>query len=228
MCGRYASSKDTDGLVEAFEIDEVVAPAPPPSFNVAPTDPVPIVVTRPADGTASRELRTARWGLVPSWAKDLSVGARMINARWESLAGKPAFRKAFAARRCLLPADGYYEWYRPPGSGPKQPFFIHRVDGRPLAMAGLFELWRADPSSQWLLSASVITMPASPELAHLHDRMPALVPAEEWDEWLAPQVEFSGTAPTLGAGLLAAYPVSSAVNKVGNDGPQLCAPLPTG
>ena len=148
MCGRYAASRSPDDLVEEFEASVQLEQALPASYNVAPTDAVYAVVERtPRDepeAPPQRQLRTVRWGLVPSWAKDPKIGSRMINARVETVAEKPAFRKAFAKRRCLLPADGYFEWYGEE-RGKKQPFFIRPADGGVLAMAGLYELWR-DPS----------------------------------------------------------------------------------
>lgn len=223
MCGRYAASKDTAGLVEAFEIDEVIDEAPPASYNVAPTDRVPIVVQRPAtaEHALSRQLRAAKWGLVPSWAQEATGGARLINARWESLAKQPAFRKAFTKRRAVLPADGYFEWQRPPGGGPKKPYFIHRRDGQPLALAGLFEFWRPNRDTPWLVTATVITGPASPGLAAIHDRMPVLLPPELLTPWLDPEHLFSGELPGLPEELLVADAVSTAVNSVRNNGPEL-------
>ena len=158
MCGRYASSRRPSDLIEEFEVvtDRTTAPLEP-DFNVAPTKEVYAVLERPpraADGSKSgqpeRQLRVLKWGLVPSWAKDPAIGNRMINARMETVAEKPAYRRAFASRRCLLPADGYFEWYptdekTKAGKPRKQPFFIRPADGGVLAMAGLYELWR-DPS----------------------------------------------------------------------------------
>src|SRR4249919_961115 len=170
MCGRYASSRRPEDLIEEFEIESPrVEEALAPDYNVAPTKEVYAVMERPPSQDkslpAERQLRVLRWGLVPSWAKDPSIGSRMINARMETVADKPAFRRAFAARRCLLPADGYYEWYTPEGSSdrpsgsrartPKQPFFIRPADGGVLAMAGLYEFWRPagsdpdDPAAWW-------------------------------------------------------------------------------
>ena len=131
-----------------------------------------------------------RWGLVPSWAKDPSIGSRLINARMETVTEKPAFRRAFAKRRCLLPADGYYEWYGAE-RGKKQPFYITRRDGRPLAMAGLYEFWRApdaDPEDRdaWLVTCTVLTTTAEDDVGRIHDRMPLMVPPDRWAEWLDP------------------------------------------
>src|SRR6266566_660270 len=175
MCGRYASARKREELLAEFRIErDRVDESLEPDYNVAPTKPVYAVLTRGSRGSGdsgpqdvARELRVVRWGLVPSWAKDLSIGSRMINARAETVGSKPAFRKAFAARRCLLPADGYFEWQQLPAGtkGPKQPYFICRPDHGPLAFAGIYELWRdrslpeGDPAA-WLWTAAVITTTA--------------------------------------------------------------------
>ncbi|MDN5725913.1 MAG: SOS response-associated peptidase [Propionibacteriales bacterium] len=236
MCGRYASSADPDLLVEEFEIDEVEDGLPEANWNVAPTDPVPAVLERAGDEGVTRKLRPLRWGLVPSWAKDRSIGARMINSRLETVAEKPSFRKAFRARRCLLPADGYYEWYeteqQKAGKLVKQPFFIHRVDGGRLVMAGLYEFWK-DPKLEgdqaWWLSCSVITTTATDALGHIHDRMPMVIPPDAWDAWLDPALTDADTALDLlavtEADQLQAYAVSTQVNSVRNNGPDLVQPL---
>jgi putative SOS response-associated peptidase YedK len=190
-------------------------------------------------GTATapaRELRVVRWGLVPFWAKDPSIGSRLINARAETVASKPAFRRAFARRRCLLPADGYYEWQRPDGSasdkggGAKQPYYIFRGDGGPLAFAGLYELWRDgavpdDHERAWLWTATIITTSAPDELGTIHDRMPMVIAPDRFEEWLDPDdVDpadlMALLAPAAAAGLTS-YPVSTAVNSVRNNGPEL-------
>jgi len=246
VCGRYASSANPDDLVEVFEVDEVAEAARElgPDFNVAPTASVPVVLERrhrdasgEPVGDPTRRLRTARWGLVPSWAKDAAIGNRMINARAETLADKPAFRRAYARRRCLLPADGYYEWRSPseasarPG---KQPFFITSADGRPLAMAGLYEIWH-DPAAppeeptSWLWTVTVVTTDAGPDLVAIHDRMPVLVDAADYDRWLDPEVTPALVADLLrpsGAGTMQAVPVATTVNNVRNNGPELIRPIP--
>lgn len=240
MCGRYVTSADVDRLVEEFEIEEIADDPPGPSWNVAPTDPVPAIVERvprDADGDAAavRKLVQLRWGLVPSWSKDDRGGARMINARFETVDSKPAFRKAFAARRCLLPADGYYEWYA--GSSPKQkqPYFIHRSDSDLLVMAGLYEFWRNDaiPSGEpgaWLSTCSIITTSAADSVGRIHDRMPMIIPREAWDAWLDPATTDPEVARSLltvtDADRLVAYAVGPAVGNVRNNGPELVEPLP--
>ena len=216
MCGRYASSRDARDLASAFEVEEPPEQVLPPSWNVAPTDPVYAVVQR----GAVRQLRVVRWGLVPSWAADAKGAARLINARQETVTRKPAFRAAYARRRCLLPADGYYEWQ---ADGPRtQPWFLFRRDGGPLAMAGLYEVWTA-PDGGRLQTCTVITTGAADELGHIHDRTPLLVPDAAWARWLDPSIEDPGPhllVPAVG-GQLDARPVGPAVGNVRNNGPEL-------
>jgi len=256
MCGRYASARRRIELLEEFRIerDRVSEPLAP-DYNVAPTKRVYAVVTRdappseeaeaaaagapdPPSGVA-RELRVVRWGLVPFWAKDPKIGSRMINARAETVASKPAFRHAFKRRRCLLPADGYYEWQRPDGSsddapgskaGVKQPYFITRGDGGPLAFAGLYELWRDaelpdDHERAWLWTTTIITTSAPDDLGRIHDRMPMVIEPDRWADWLDPAAADPADlaallAPAASSGLVS-YPVSTAVNSVRNNGPEL-------
>ncbi len=219
MCGRYASSRRPDDLTSYFEVEEPPEEVLPPSYNVAPTDPVYAVLVR--DGV--RQLRVLRWGLVPSWAKDAKGGARLINARQESVAEKPSFRAAYQRRRCLVPADGYFEW-QPAGSG-KQPWYLTSRDGTPLAMAGLYEVWRG-PDGVALWTCTVLTTSAPDELGEIHDRTPLLVPRAEWASWLDPAVTDQEHLLLPGsAGLLDAWPVSGAVGNVRNDGPELVLPL---
>jgi len=236
MCGRYAASADVELLEEIFLIDEVLGPLPPARYNIAPTDPVVAVLERASKDEPSKVVRKMlelRWGLVPSWSSDAKGGARMINARFETLAQKPAFRRALAARRCLLPADGYYEWYAVPGGEslpasrrpPKQPFFIHPTDGSILAMAGLYEFWKS-PEGEWLTTCTIITTTAADAVGHIHDRMPMTVRPDRWDAWLDPTLN-EGALDLLdvpGADL-EAYAVSRLVSTVGNDGPELLLPL---
>ncbi|MDT4937096.1 MAG: hypothetical protein QOG80_767, partial [Pseudonocardiales bacterium] len=182
MCGRYVNVATTSDLVEEFDVEDVVDEGEvPPSWNVAPTDPVRGVVRRPPhgdkDGEPERQLRTLRWGLVPSWSKDRKVGAKMINARIETVTTKPAFAKAAAKRRCLLPSLGYYEWQHTDQG--KVPWFLHDPDRRLLAMAGLYEFWRDssladDDPDAWLLTCTVITQPATDLLGYIHDRTPVV------------------------------------------------------
>lgn len=236
MCGRYAASADEGTLREMFELQQVLE-LPPASWNVAPTDQVPAVVERADKGTdvVTRRLIAPRWGLVPSWSKG-PAGPPMINARVETITSKPAFRTALAKRRCLLPADGYYEWYETEqrtakGKPVKQPFFI-RPDAGLLVMAGLYEFWK-DPSldgpEAWLTSVVIITTRATDTLGHIHDRMPMVVPPEAWAKWLDPGLEDPQAARELLAVTqpddLEAYAVSTQVNTVANNTPDLVLPI---
>ncbi len=228
MCGRYASSASQELLEDVYDFDEVVA-LTPPSWNVAPTDQVRAVVERVGEDGPRRKLVALTWGLVPSWSKDARGGARLINARVETVATKPAFRRAFATRRCLLPADGYYEWQatgaRQGGRPVKQPWFIHPADPGLLTMAGIYEFWKA-PDGTWLTTCSIITTTATDQLGHLHDRMPMVVAPSVWDDWLDPG--FAGDPHELlhvPALELTAHPVSTAVGNVANNGPELVEPL---
>jgi putative SOS response-associated peptidase YedK len=249
MCGRYASSRKPEDLAEEFEIDqasvkETVTEPLAPDFNVAPTKEVYAVVERPRDAggdgeDAQRQLRTLRWGLVPFWAKDPKIGNRMINARMETVDEKPAFRQAFAKRRCLLPADGYYEWYPTEQKGKngkplKQPFYIHPADGSVMAMAGLYEIWKdptrdEDDPRRFLWTCTVLTTTAEDVAGQIHDRMPLLVEPERRAAWLdatrKDPAELRGLLVPAAPGLLEAFPVSTEVNNVRNNGPDLVAPL---
>jgi putative SOS response-associated peptidase YedK len=224
--------------VEEFQVETVIDAPPAPNYNVAPTNEVAFVVDRPVDETSGlqRQLRVARWGLVPSWAKDPKIGSRMINARWENAAEKPAFRSAFAKRRCLIPADGYFEWYAPAtrsdaplvGSKPrKQPYFIHREDGAGLALAGLYEFWRPGADEEWLVTVTVLTTDSIGPLATIHDRMPVMIEPSGYSRWLDPAARVdAGFDARLAVDLLTAYPVSTAVNSVRNNSADLLAPIP--
>ena len=258
MCGRYASSRRPQDLAEEFEIDratlaETVVQPLEPDYNVAPTKPVYAVVDRPSTSPstsrstsehehepARRQLRVLRWGLVPFWAKDPGIGSRLINARMETVAEKPAFRQAFARRRCLLPADGYFEWYATeqrtkPGKPLKQPFFIRPKGDRVMAMAGLYEIWRDptredDDPERFRWTCTVLTTTAEDEVGRIHDRMPMLVEPERYGAWLDPSrndpEELKALLVPAAPGRLEAYPVSVKVNNVRNNGAELVDPLP--
>ena len=244
MCGRYANTTSPAQLMADFEVQDLFDGLPGPDYNVAPTVAVPAVFERRVKDTGEvrRRLAPLVWGLVPSWAKDPSIGSRMINARLETVAEKPAFRKAFSSRRCILPADGFYEWYSPeaaePGRGrgkpKKQPFFIHRADGGLLAMAGIYEIWRdptkdRDDDSAWLRTCSVITTQATDAAGHIHDRMPMVITREAVDAWLDPGLTDPEAALKLlavtEADALEAYAVSTDVNSVANNEPSLLDPI---
>lgn len=245
MCGRYASFREDQAIADEFAVATVADDVRllPPSWNVAPTDGVRLVVER-ADrqtGEIVRQLRVARWGLVPSWAKDPSVGSRMINARAETVADKPAFARALAARRALLPADGYYEWQAaaaPPEDGvrprraPKQPFWIHPDDDAVAALAGVYEFWRDparddDDPARWLVSVAVVTRPATPAMAVVHDRQPVILPPDLWSSWLDPAVGATEARDLLRVAPphLTAVPVPTLVNAVARNGPELIEPV---
>ena len=218
-------------------------PAGTPPAETKPAENQPDEAPPAETSGVARELRVVRWGLVPFWAKDPSIGSRLINARAETVASKPAFRRAFTRRRCLLPADGYYEWQRPDGTasdtgpaggakgrGAKQPYFIFREDGGPLAFAGLYELWRDesvpdDHERAWLWTATIITTSAPDDLGKIHDRMPMVIEPDRWEDWLDPESKdpadlMALLAPATSGGLTS-YPVSTAVNSVRNNGPEL-------
>jgi putative SOS response-associated peptidase YedK len=230
MCGRYAAATTAADWVEEFEVTDAPERVLAPDYNVAPTKEMYLIAAGEDDGEAARRMEIARWGLIPSWAKEASIATKMTNARVETVSEKPSFRSAFAKRRCLIPADGYYEWYRPE-KGAKQPFYIHRTDGRSLAMAGLYEWWR-DPSNSEAeprLTCTVITTAATAELAVIHDRMPVMIDESDWAEWLDPSVPGKELPlPMLEGGfrlVLVAEPVSVAVGNVRNNGPSLITPI---
>ncbi|MEU6060059.1 SOS response-associated peptidase [Streptomyces sp. NPDC047097] len=263
MCGRYAASRKPEDLAGVFEVEkwepeETLAP----DYNVAPTKEVYAVLERPVKGADDRspvrQLRTLKWGLVPSWSKSPEGAARMINARAETVHEKPSYRRAFAERRCLLPADGYFEWVT--GSQErelevegrkkrprKQPYFVTPADGSVLALAGLYEFWRDrtlpdDHPSAWWVTCSVITTEAETgplgvapaegpgSLADIHPRMPLMLTPDRWDAWLDPSrtggEELRELLSPPPEGLMRAYPVTTAVSNVRNNGPELLEELP--
>ncbi|MEZ5092889.1 SOS response-associated peptidase [Nocardioides sp.] len=244
MCGRYASSRRPEDLIEEFEVEESRVETPlEPDYNVAPTKPVYAILERPpsreSDEPPQRQLRVLTWGLLPSWAKDPKMASRLINARVETVAEKPAYRRAFAARRCLLPADGYFEWYptsqtTASGKPRKQPFFIRPRDHGVVAMAGLYEIWRDperadDDPERFRWTCTVLTTQAEDELGHIHDRMPMMVEPDRWSAWLDPTArgdELRRLLVPAAPGALEAYPVPVLVNNVRNNGPELVEPLP--
>ncbi len=219
MCGRFVLFASPDMLQAEFDLA-----APPtgltPRYNIAPTQPVAVIANK---GERSIEMFT--WGLIPSWAKERSIGSRMINARAETLAEKPAFRAAFRKRRCLIVADGFYEWKKE-GTG-KTPMFIRLASQRPFAFAGLWEYWQP-PGAEPVLSCTIITTDANALVSPIHDRMPVILPASAYDLWLDP-------APREPAALMAllhpfedepmeAIVVSRLVNSPANEGPVLVEP----
>ncbi len=232
MCGRYTSVTTAAALASYFDVDEVVADELGARYNVAPTQEVYAVARR----EAATRLGALRWGLVPSWADDPRIGSRMINARAESVAERPAFRQAFARRRCLVPADGYYEWQVGPTKGTRQPWYIHARDDQPLAFAGLWESWRprggSGSGTERIVSAAIVTTTANDALADLHDRMPVVLAPSSWEFWLDPAnhdvtalQRLLEPAPPEEFERVAVRPL---VNKVANDGPELLVPVDAG
>ncbi len=224
-------ARATSDLVSAFAVEQTVGPDVLPSWNVAPTDDVRIVTERFSSEAPVRRLATAKWGLVPVWAKDPKIGSRMINARRETLLEKPAFRKAAVKRRALVPADGYYEWEKSPDG--KIPTYLYSGTQDPLAFAGLYEFWPdpalpEDHEHKWLLSVTIITTKATDALGHIHDRTPLIIPPDLYADWLDPQLtDGSDVAQLLDAvpePTLTPRVVSPEVNSVRNDGPQLIEP----
>jgi putative SOS response-associated peptidase YedK len=217
MCGRFAFYSPHEAVIRLFGV--AAAPEIEPRWNIAPTQ--FIATVREAGGP--REVAMLYWGLVPSWAKEKSIGARMINARSETLGEKPSFRNAFRRRRCLILADGYYEWQR--SGAVKQPYFIGFGDGQPFGMAGLWERWRDPASGEPLESCCIVTTAPAASVAHVHDRMPVIVPPGAYAEWLDPKNEATDRLARLfepcGRPGLQARPVSRRVNDARNQGAEL-------
>lgn len=224
MCGRFVASTPADVVARLFEVDDVRLPDERASYNVAPTDEVRTVVQR----GSGRSLEARRWGLVPHWESSADGAAKRINARAETVAERSSFRDAFAAKRCIVPADGFYEW-RTLADGTKQPYYIRRLDGRPLAFAGLRATW-GPPGAELLRTCAIVTTDANEALSALHDRMPVVLPKHAWDRWLDPAETDTEWLRSLlvpaPEDLLGFVAVSRAVNSVRNDGPELIEPAP--
>lgn len=250
MCGRYVMARAVGDLLAVFDAELENEIALEKSWNVAPTDAVPIVLERLVDDDVKRQLHVAKWGLVPSWAKDPKGGARLINARSETLLEKPSFKKAVVARRCAVPADGYYEWKKGEGKN-KQPYYVHPVDGHGLVFAGLYEWWRdqsasPDDPARWLLSMSILTADTPTadsartrrsasvfdELTSLHDRVPLPMSTETMEAWLDPREKDAAGLVDLvrsrahdAAADWTLDPVGAAVGNVRNNSPELIEPV---
>ena len=228
MCGRYVAATPVDKLAEQFLVEEVKVADHEASFNVAPSDEV-LAVAVGREG--ARQLGSFRWGLVPSWAKDPAVGNRMINLRAETVSEKPSFRRTLARRRCLLPADGFYEWKAMGKGRKKQPFFVRARDGSVLAIAGLWEVWkpRGEEDAEWLRTCTVITTEPNAVVGPIHDRMPVILPPAVWDTWLDQSNQDADALAKLLVpapdDLLEAYPVGFDVSNVRNNGDHLVTPL---
>lgn len=230
MCGRFVSSSPPDELARYFAADAVTEQVLEPNYNVAPSTDVYVVV----ETGGVRRLERHRWGLVPFWAKDAKTGLKLINARAERLAESGAFKRAFAKRRCIIPADGFFEWKKLPGRKSKQPMYIRRSDGEPLAFAGLWELWRPPEATDsaeasWIRSCTIVTGEPNDKIASIHDRMPVMLPPSAWDTWLDPANDDLATLGKLlvpaPSQLLEVHPVSTAVSNVRENGPELIAPV---
>lgn len=214
MCGRFALYSDAFTLARQFEANAL--PELRPRYNIAPTQNIPIV----RETGEKRCFALARWGLVPHWAKAIDFGFSTINARSETVASKPAFRSAFRQRRCLIPADGYYEWQTIPSSKTKQPWFIALGDREPMALAGLWEQWRS-PEGEELESCTIIVTDANDLMKPIHDRMPVILAPEDWDTWLTPENKDTQALQNLlkpypSEGIVA-WMVSTLVNSPRND-----------
>jgi putative SOS response-associated peptidase YedK len=224
MCGRYVAKRGLDDLAAEFEAEDALGEALRPDYNIAPTDLVPVVVLRhrsgDRDGPLVRQLRAAKWGLVPSWAQDTRRAAKLINARAETVTELPAFRSAVRRRRCLVPADGWYEWAPRPDSPGRQPTYLTPAGGDVVAFAGLYEIWGPDR----LLTSSIVTTAALGQLTAVHHRMPLMLPRSSWAAWLDPGREDVADLLVPDLGLVEAMelrPVGPAVGTVANDGPGL-------
>ncbi|KAA9086796.1 SOS response-associated peptidase [Microbacterium radiodurans] len=235
MCGRFVVARVGSELAGVLRADVVADDLPAPSFNIAPTARAAIVLDSAKTEPPTRRIAAARWGLVPPWAKDPSIGSRAFNARSEEAADKPMFRGALAARRAVIPASGYYEWRT--DAGGKTPFYIRPEADEPLLLAGLYEWWKddaraADDPQRWLLSFTILTRDAVGELGSIHDRMPLFIDADHADVWLDPTTEYAGDlldavvdAAPARADELIAVPVGKAVGNVRNDDPSLIDPV---
>jgi putative SOS response-associated peptidase YedK len=219
MCGRYTLTTPVEKLAEEFGFDNSSIELPP-NYNVAPTQGVAAVLEE--DG--QRHLEVLRWGLIPPWADDPQVGSRMINARAETAPEKPSFRRAFRERRCLIPADGFYEWKRM--NGGKQPYYIHMKEGRPFAFAGLWESWKDDGGPE-IRSCTILTTKPNALAGEIHDRMPVILPTGSYDVWLdreSDRDELYGLLAPYPEDEMEAYPVSRFVNSPSNNDPRCIEP----
>jgi putative SOS response-associated peptidase YedK len=222
MCGRFAQQRPASELAEIFAAEPLVDDAEA-RYNLAPTDEALVVVERPD----RRGITAYRWGLVPHWEHAPGGGAKRINARAETVATAPAFRDSFVRKRCIVPADAFYEWQR--SGGVRQPYAVRRSDGTPLALAGLWANWRPSEESEWLRTFTIITTRANETIEPIHDRMPVILPSEAWDRWLDPLLadpaELLGLLVPADPEGLDVYAVDRLVNSVRNDGPALLEPL---
>ena len=227
MCGRFVSASPPDEIARYFDVVDVAEEVLDPSYNVAPTDDVYVV----REEDERRALDAFHWGLVPRWAKDPSIGNRMINARSEGAADNNAFKWPLRKRRCIVPADGFYEWKKVSGNKIKQPYYFTRVDGELLAFAGLWEEWRGPErdGSQFMRSVTILTTAANGAMSPIHDRMPVILPPSSWDGWLDRSQDDLANLDALLVpapdSLLAMRAVSTEVNNARSAGRQLIDPV---
>jgi len=225
MCGRFVQVEKPEFYAEHFGAEFVRTETLKSSYNVAPTTKIYAV----AEHEGARVLTSFRWGLIPSWAKDAKIGARAINARSETAAEKPMFRSSFAKRRCLIPVDGFYEWERKAKG--KLPHYVHAVDGEPLPVAALWSSWHDPQSDGRVLTCTILTGPPNRVVAKIHDRMPVILPRDRWDAWLDPDntdtEELRALLDVFPGDTMTEYPVSTLVNAVSNDTPDLIKRLET-
>jgi putative SOS response-associated peptidase YedK len=224
MCGRFTLTVDPSELQATFPWLKVPTEAPlAPRYNVAPSQPIAVVANN-----GQNTLEFFRWGLIPAWAKDPAIGNRLINARAETLAEKPSFRSAFKRRRCLILADGFYEWRKDPGGKTKTPMYIRLKSSEPFAFAGLWEAWQS-PDKKTVLSCAIITTSPNSLMEKIHDRMPVMLKPDAFERWLEPGEQETDALSKLlkpyPASPMTAYPVSKLVNRPENDSPELVAPV---
>lgn len=219
MCGRFSQTYAADAIAEAFHLAAI--PNWQPRYNIAPTQAIPAIVETAAH---QREFKPLRWGLIPSWSKDASIGNRLINARAETISEKPSFREAFRRRRCLIVADGFYEWKKS-ATGKKQPFYFRLTHGEPFAFAGLWERWQAHDGNT-LETGTIITTEANSLMASVHDRMPVILPPETYDRWLDPgATDLQPLLRPYASDAMTLYPVSLTVNSPSHDTPDCIQPI---
>jgi putative SOS response-associated peptidase YedK len=224
MCGRFAVDSDINALIEEYVADGGSVHDWAPTFNISPTDPVPVVLERVKDGDRARSIELGRWSIVPSWSKELKLKFPTFNARSETVTEKASFKGSVVSKRAIIPARGYYEWQTEGKT--KTPYFISSPEG--VSFAGLYSWWRASPTDEWMLTTTILTMPTVPELASIHDRNPVMLPREWWDDWLNPEVK--GDQHLVDAAVAASVPVASGleyweVGPVRDDGAQLIEPV---
>ena len=231
MCGRFTLASDSDAMNQMF-FEFTIPMNLSPRYNISPTQDVAVIANTPSDTaelSETRQVEFFHWGLIPSWAKDPKIGNRMINARSETLAEKPSFRSAYKRQRCLILADGYYEWKQVPGDRRKQPIYIRLKSQKPFALAGLWETWQTERMEEPLRSCTIITCPPNALLEEIHHRMPVILPKDAYAEWLSPEAESADALQPLLVPYsdeeMEAYLVSTFVNRPTNDSPECIAPF---